>query len=77
MSNDIEFQISHSKLVDDMSPGGKTITDVNIEEFEKRSLNFKDCRDAKYEDDGDKGVRNITIKGDKRMFIVPKMPWHS
>ena len=77
MSNDIEFQIPHSKLVDDMSPGGKTITDVNIEEFEKRGLNFKDCRDAKYEDNEDEGTRTITVQGEKKMFIVPKMPWHS
>ena len=76
MSNDIEFQISHDKLVDDMSPGGKTITDVNIEEFEKRGLDFKDCNDANIEDDPDKGIRNVKVKGEKKSFVVENVPWH-
>jgi hypothetical protein len=67
---DIEFQIPHSKLVDDMSPGGKTVTDVNKEEFHKNGLNFCDCNDATYEDDNDKGVRNVKVKGIKHYFTV-------
>lgn len=77
MANDVEFQISHSKLKDDMSPGGKTVTDVNIEEFRKRGLNFCDCNDAVMEDDHDKGVRNVIIKGQKKSFCVPDVPWHN
>jgi len=77
MANDLEFQIPHKDLVDNMAPGGKTITDVNIEKFKKQGLDFTDCNDATFEDDYSKGQRIVKVRGQRKSYVVPSLPWHN